>query len=89
MKTAQEILESTVFRNMQEARISEVTKAQTKMKPGWYASSSSIGLTIGPLKTKAEADECMRLSPGARAQQKLAHGTDYPFPVDLRVWKEK
>jgi len=65
-----------------------VELAHKAMKPGWYASSASIGLRSGPLKTEKEARECMRLSAQARAAQRLTHGTDYPHPFDLLVWKE-
>lgn len=58
------------------------------LKPGWYASSGSIGLTRGPYRTRRAAEESMRLSPRARADQTLKTNDDYPYPVDMRVWRE-
>ncbi len=58
------------------------------MKPGWYVSSASVGLRIGPLATEAEARTAMKLGPDARAAQRITHGTDYPFPFDMLVWEE-
>jgi hypothetical protein len=58
------------------------------LKPGWYASSGSVDLTRGPYRTRREAEESMRLSPRERADQKITTNNDYPYPLDMRVWKE-
>ncbi len=82
------IFEDLHLRRVEEDVLSATEAEQQAIKPGWYVQSSYIGVRIGPLKTKAEADSVMRLSPRSRARQKVQHGTDYPFPHDMKVWEE-
>lgn len=73
------------LRNMAEAEAT--MRRQACLLPGWYA--YALGLQSGPFESEDAAREAMRLSPKARAEQTREHGSDYPFPIDLRIWEEK
>lgn len=75
-------------RRVREEAIVKVVADQLRLARGWYASSKSVGMRSGPHTTERRAREAMRLSPRARAEQRLDHGTDYPWPHDLLVWRE-
>ena len=66
--------------------LAKIQQDHKHMAPGWYASGA--GVRTGPHKTKSAAREAMRLAPRARAEQRLKHGTDYPYPIDMHVWEE-
>jgi hypothetical protein len=74
-----------------ELRRKEILAArhmQQELKPGWYASSTALGIQMGPLASEEEARSLFRLSPEARARQRLTHGTDFPYPHDMLIWEE-
>lgn len=83
-----DMIVGTALRGMEEDKIAAVMRRQQRLPPGWYAASGSIGLQSGPYDTEQLAREAMRLHERARAKQRLAHGTDYPYPYDLHVWEE-
>jgi len=88
-EVAEKILGDQLNRWQRGDRIREIMKSQESMPAGWYACSAGIGLRSGPHKSEAAAKESLRLSKLARAEQRIKHGTDYPFPHDLKAWKEK
>lgn len=82
------IFEDFARRRLEENLLKETEETHRRMKPGWYVQSSYIGVRIGPLESREVAEQAMRLSPRSRAKQRIDHGTDYPFPHDMKVWEE-
>jgi hypothetical protein len=88
MKEPREVFASELTRLYEADAIDRVMDDHRKIAPGWYAESATIGIRTGPHSSEKSAREYMRLTERARARQRIRHKTDYPYPYDLRVWRE-